>query len=143
MAKKIALFISLVMIFSLSFVFASEDTSALIMSAPTSGEENIVVSGESEEIPSGEISGEISGEVSGEVSSDVSGETSTPTTSGEENVTAPSDFDVDSNKTTPSTDKDVTNEQVSSSKNSTIVGAIIAIVIVVAVVAIVAVIQKK
>ena len=139
MAKKIALFISLVMIFSLSFVFASEDTSALIMSAPASGEENIVVSGESEGIPSGEISGEISGEVS----SEVSGETSTPITSGEENVTAPSDSDVDSNKTTPSTDKDVTNEQVSSSKNNTIVGAIIAIVIVVAVVAIVAVIQKK
>lgn len=125
MAKKIALFFSLIMIFSLSFVFASEDTSALVNSAPASGEEVILTSGENVEVISGEVSEDA-----------ISGEN--------EIATEPTDDLKESGETiVPSEDAHDHDHDHEEESNSTMVGAIVAIIIVVAVVAIVAVIQKK
>ena len=84
MAKKIALFFSLIMIFSLSFVFASEDT---------------VTSGENVEVVSGEVAEEI---VSGET--DTTTETKEDITTSGENITTNEndhdhDHEVESNNT--------------------------------------------
>ena len=138
MTKRIALLVSLVMIFSLSFVFATEENQDTLLSAPvTSGE---VVTDAAPEV-SGEsvVSGETTENVSSEVAENVSGEISEEV-SGEEAVEdkTPADETVNNNE-------DTENDEAQDEDNapSTVIGAIIAIVVVVAVVAVVALLQKK
>lgn len=144
MAKKIALLISLVMIFSLSFVFASEDTAAVAI--PEEVTENVTISGEelstdytSPEIVSGEdiVDGTIDS-ISGEET--VNDTESTPAEN--ENQTA-NDTESTPTENETETEDEHNHDHDDESSNSTVLGAVIAIVIVVAVVAIVAVIQKK
>lgn len=68
MTKRIALLISLVMIFSFSCVFATESVD--LLAAPEAVVTSAEVSGEASE----EVSGEATPEVSGEVTPEVSGE---------------------------------------------------------------------
>ena len=133
MMKKIALLVSLVMIFSLSFVFATEESqdTLLTVSGETtelSGDE--LVSGEIAESGDEVVSGDVTEE--NEVSGDVANENELPLdgeVSGEADV---------SEDVTTSGDEAAVEEG-----SNTVVGAVIAIVIVVAVVAIVAVLKKK
>ena len=139
MAKKVALFISLVLVFSLSLVFATEGTQDTLLIAPApSGEiTDTITTTESGESP---ISGEIS-TVSGETIDNVSGESEI--TSGENVSDETLNTETTDDTTAPTTDPEETETESNNTQSSTVVGAIIAIVIVIAVVAIVAVIQKK
>ena len=126
MAKRIALLISLVMMFSLSCVFAADlaaapDTTSEVISGEVANEDN--TNTDSVEAVSGETSTEVSGEAN--TNTEVSGNVE----SGDVNETV-----------TPEHNHDAETD---SNGNNTVVGAIIAIVIVVAVVAIVSVLQKK
>lgn len=119
--KKIALLMTLVLVFSLSCVFATE-ADATLLSAPI---------------------------VSGELVNDTEVVTTTESISGEDDVTSDTveaisgeleetvSGDVENNETVVEDD-----EEIASSSNSAMVGAILAIAIVIAVVAIVAILRK-
>lgn len=122
--KKLALLMVLVLVFSLSCVFATDTAAPLTLSGEVvSGEdtvtapETVITSGEEDIITEDPISGEIV---------DTEG-TDEPT------------VDVENAETPDATEDE---EEVPSSNNSAIIGAIIAIVIVVAVVAIAAILRK-
>lgn len=122
MAKKIALLLSLVMMFSISCVFATEADDTAATDTVVSGE----VLEETTEVSGDEV---VDADV---VEGEVSGETEEPTT-------------------TPVEDEDVSSEVAGNETgsvetengNGTILAAVIAIVIVVAIVAIVSVLKKK
>lgn len=120
MAKKIALLLSLVMMFSISCVFATEAEDTTTTETVVSGEVlEVVTEGSGEEVVDTET-----------VSGEVSGETEEPTTTPSENVSG-------------EVSGDETDAEETESGNGTVLAAVIAIVIVVAIVAIVSVLKKK
>lgn len=129
MLKRIALLFSLVMIFSLSFAFATED---VLLIAPNPNATTNEVSGEQA------ISGDITEVVSGEVVTDENN--SEEIVSGEVEKSDDTTNNVP-NENVPTEDEHDHDHDHNTSTN--VAGAIIAIVIVIAVVAIVAVLQKK
>lgn len=135
MMKKIALLVSLVMIFSLSFVFATSENQDTLLAVSgeiteLSGDE--VVSGEVAEAGDAVVSGEVAEE--DEVSGDILEGNELPL---DDEVSE--EADVSEDVTTSGNETVVDVEEGSN----TVLGAVIAIVIVVAVVAIVAVLKKK
>ena len=137
MAKKIALLISLVMIFSFSCVFASE---VLVSEQETTEPEVTTTATEVEEVveaPEAEVTGEEAVPEDGEAV--VEPEENAEVIS-EPVETEPVEGNAEVVSSAPAEDTESTT---SSQGNGTVVGAIIAVVIVIAVVAIVAVLQKK
>ena len=129
MAKRIALLISLVMMFSISCVLAT-DVSVDTASSVTEVEDTQGT------LPDEEIAGEDS-ETSGEV---VSGEADVLDEGNIDSVDENVNTDDTDDTTTPNDDTATDDEK---SGSSAVVGAIIAVVIVVALVAIVALTRKK
>lgn len=154
MLKKISLLVSLVMIFSLSLVFAEEpEAQNLISTAQTniqnevSGEnQDTVQNSGDEKIVSGEVSNEVSNEISGEISNEISGETSDENSekaSGEASNEISNENESSDNVENKEPIINDDSEENTNTQSTSTLGAVIAIIIVVAVVAIVAVIQKK
>ena len=141
MKKFTLLVLSLLLVFAVSSVFATENAPLLISTASgeTSGEAIVEnASGEIEEVQEEVLSGEVIENIGSiEKNIDESGDESAETNS-EVNTTG-----TVSGTTTEETASASENESVeSSSNNSSTVGAIIAVVIVIAVVAIAAILRK-
>lgn len=127
--KKLALLLSLVLVFNLSLVFATEENPSVTSATPDASVEETVTETEvlSGELPAETLSGEDTEK--SEVITEESGNTITDTTNTDATDTA---------ETTTTTEETATQK----SNNSSIIGAIIAVVIVVAVVAIAAILRK-
>ena len=138
--KKLALLlVGVLLLLSLSSVFATEENVLLIAPAPESGEENVDESGEdmiiSEDAPESEIDNE-GEEIVEKVEEDISGNSEEVVTTGENTEEVPTTTSTEEEASTTSSNENTT------SKNGSIIGAIIAVVIVIAVVAIAAILRK-
>lgn len=140
--KKLALLLTLVLVFSLSCVLATDVTSNTapeIFDLLTASGEDLSGDNDTTEAISGDVVDEE------QITSGENGSQDTEVVSGEDNESGESGELVDTTKPTDDESNTTTkdpSDDATTSNNSAIVGAIIAIVIVIAVVAIAAILRK-